>query len=380
MFPHTVTPNSINLLIDGRMRTVDKSHMNHGMLLTALKAGDWEAVRNLCDIPTFIAKVTEGRVQANENGVMFDGRPAHGAIVTRIMGLIKQGMPVNAYAKFMDRLMNNPLESAREELFIWLESNNMPITPDGYLLAFKKVNENYKSYHDGVTDNSIGTKLPRMENVDPDRNNTCSRGYHFCSYEYLPHYMGGSGRVVIVKIDPADVAAIPNDYNNAKGRAYTYEIMGEVPEDEASKVFAASTVYDGYSEWPVDSDNVDDLSQGTPDEDPFDDDYYHYDEDIYDENRDALGGPAGHEAAPAADVAAADELIRIEEQARIEAEADANPETEDDELVFEHNGKSYDAYYVATKVDQHGQRGFERLTGVPRTTLQGWLDKIEDLS
>ena len=36
---------------------------------------------------------------------------------------------------------------------------------------------------------------------------------------------------MIVKISPADVVSIPSDYNNAKGRACKYEVIGEIGND-----------------------------------------------------------------------------------------------------------------------------------------------------
>jgi hypothetical protein len=33
---------------------------------------------------------------------------------------------------------------------------------------------------------------------------------------------------MICKVNPADVVAIPNDYNNTKMRVWTYEVVGEV--------------------------------------------------------------------------------------------------------------------------------------------------------
>jgi hypothetical protein len=44
----------------------------------------------------------------------------------------------------------------------------------------------------------------------------------------LDHFGGSDSRVVIVKIDPADVVSIPSDYNGAKGRACRYEVIGEM--------------------------------------------------------------------------------------------------------------------------------------------------------
>jgi hypothetical protein len=41
---------------------------------------------------------------------------------------------------------------------------------------------------------------------------------------------------VIVKINPRDVVSIPTDYNNAKGRACRYEVIGEVGANPDDKV------------------------------------------------------------------------------------------------------------------------------------------------
>jgi hypothetical protein len=42
----------------------------------------------------------------------------------------------------------------------------------------------------------------------------------------LSHF--GGERTVIVKINPRDVVSIPTDYNEAKGRACRYEVIGEL--------------------------------------------------------------------------------------------------------------------------------------------------------
>jgi hypothetical protein len=83
-------------------------------------------------------------------------------------------------------------------------------------------------------DNSVG-KIVEMERneVDDNKDNTCSSGLHFCSESYLKSF--GGSRTVIVKINPRDVVSIPTEYDNAKGRACRYEVVGEVgvnPDDE----------------------------------------------------------------------------------------------------------------------------------------------------
>jgi hypothetical protein len=116
-----------------------------------------------------------------------------------------------------------------------LEKNALPITPDGHFLAYKKVRNDFLDIHSGTMDNSVGqiVEMERHE-VNDNKDETCSTGLHFCGMSYLNHFGGSDSRTVIVKINPADVVSIPSDYNNAKGRACRYEVIGELnvnPED-----------------------------------------------------------------------------------------------------------------------------------------------------
>jgi hypothetical protein len=164
-------------------------------------------------------------------------------------------------ASFMENLMSNSSKRAVDELYGFLEKNNLPITPDGHFLAYKRVRDNYFDVHSGTMDNSVG-KIVEMERneVDDNKDRTCSAGLHFCSHSYLGHF--GGDRVVIVKINPRDVVSIPSDYNDSKGRACRYEVIGEVgnnPDDgtEFTKPVqrnANSVTTD--SEWEWDADGV----------------------------------------------------------------------------------------------------------------------------
>lgn len=51
---------------------------------------------------------------------------------------------------------------------------------------------------------------------------------------------------MILKINPADVVAIPSDYNNTKGRTWKYEVVGEYLEDW--KVRAATEKDNGFNQ------------------------------------------------------------------------------------------------------------------------------------
>jgi hypothetical protein len=111
----------------------------------------------------------------------------------------------------------------------------LPITDDGYFLAYKRVNRNYTDCHSGTFDNHVGkvVEMPR-EKVNANRNETCSAGLHVCSHSYLSHYSGD--RIVVVKINPKDVVSVPVDYNNAKMRVCRYEVVSELKSEDRDAI------------------------------------------------------------------------------------------------------------------------------------------------
>jgi len=162
--------------------------------------------------------------------------------------MLQDGFPVEPLVLFMENLMQNPSYRSVNELYGFLEKNNLPITPDGHFLAYKKVRENYHDVYTGKFDNSVG-KIVEMERnqVNDDQNQTCSAGLHFCSENYLNHF--GGERVMILKINPRDVVSIPTDYNNSKGRACRYEVIGEVGVNPEDVVEFTAPVQENANSW-----------------------------------------------------------------------------------------------------------------------------------
>jgi hypothetical protein len=53
---------------------------------------------------------------------------------------------------------------------------------------------------------------------------------------------------MIVKINPADVVAIPTDYNNQKGRCCRYEVVDEYVANDGKDVLTEAAVYQSTPE------------------------------------------------------------------------------------------------------------------------------------
>ena len=228
----TVAPQAITVVTsDGNTMTVtSESHRNYDDIREAIKVRDYDKAQALIDLASEMAAkfASVAGVVAIKHGVLYFGdRPVGGVLGQRAVQMHSEGFDMAPMFAFVENLYQNPSRRAVQELYGFLQATDLPITEDGHFLAYKMVRDDYKSHHDGRTDNSIGAIVEMDRNeVDEDSDRTCSYGLHFCSQGYLGFY-GYGGKTVICKINPRDVVSIPTDYNNAKGRACRYEIVGE---------------------------------------------------------------------------------------------------------------------------------------------------------
>jgi len=224
---------AISGVADGKPFSIQPDFPSYKAVVEAIKAKDGVTVSKLVNVAATIKTYSKGVCEVINGEVVYNNAPLANVLTKRIITLMKEGFTIDPMLRFLENLMMNPSKAAISELYLFLEAAALPITEDGCFLAYKRVGGDFKSKHaspDGTyLDHRLGEKpsMPR-EDVDPDRNNTCSQGLHFCSLSYLPHYGSDSSgeKTVIVKINPADVVAIPSDYSNAKGRAWTYEVVG----------------------------------------------------------------------------------------------------------------------------------------------------------
>jgi hypothetical protein len=234
-YPYLIQGNNITVVIGNQPHTISKTHITYQRVFDAIKAGDWETVKDIIEPKKVVLSFGQGNVSIEGEQLFWKGRELHNALATRMIAMLQEGFSIEPMVLFMENLFSNPSKRSVDELYGFLEKNNLPITPDGHFLAYKRVRANYFDCHSGTMDNSIGKVVEMQRNeVDDNKDRTCSSGLHFCSHSYLGHF--GGDRVVIVKINPADVVSIPSDYNDAKGRACRYEVIGEVANDPEDKV------------------------------------------------------------------------------------------------------------------------------------------------
>lgn len=243
MITHIITDRSLTVVgPDLQPRTVASNHPSYEKVIEAINDNNEAEVYRLMNLPNAIVQMTQGEVTVADNVLYLRGRRMDTYLTRRILRFFEEGKGTLAQPlmAFLERVDQNPSRRAVQGLYEWCEKGGLPITSDGFILAWKIVRDDYLDVRTGEFDNSIGNvvEMPRNE-VDEDPDRTCSHGLHFCSTEYLPSYGGYSNdrRVMVVKIDPADVVAFPRDYNTSKGRTWRYEVIGEVPAEKAREYF-----------------------------------------------------------------------------------------------------------------------------------------------
>lgn len=252
--PYNASDTTITVVIGFAPRVVPKSHPNFDAIREALENGaDEQELEPLLSIPKAIEAFTDGDVLVKNGKLYYKGYEVKSKLANLILKFSAEGKETAAapFKSFLAKAHANPDPRAQTDLFEWVVASGLPITPDGDILAWKAVAEDYRSIHapsDERFDHRIGNIVEQDRTTcDANPAKTCSAGLHFCSGPYLKNYGGGGSRVVAVKISPTDVVAFPTDYGWEKGRACRYQVVGEVPTTEVKDFYPQGRrIYTGF--------------------------------------------------------------------------------------------------------------------------------------
>lgn len=215
------------VVVGGKCHQFDDTHPKYGELVECVRTGDCDKFVQLVDVKTVVNTWGQGKFLVKDGILTYDGIEVHKVIGDRIMQMIEEKFNFQPMLNFIENLYKNPSYRAINELYNFLEHKYLPITPDGYFLAYKAVTADFKDKHTQTVDNSVGQK-PKMPRglVNDDCEVGCSDGYHAGSIEYVRGFRGGDDVIVICKINPADVVSIPKDCDQQKLRCCEYEVIG----------------------------------------------------------------------------------------------------------------------------------------------------------
>lgn len=317
MIAYIATETTITVVLEGKYRTIQvksKAHRNDVIKALEKFKKSRQSAADRAALETFLAPIkrialeSDNRFELDEsqNRLFLVGttKPIPTTLADKILDFLENGLPVNPLVKFWESCLANPHYVAVEELFDFLERNNLPITDDGGFLGYKKLNfvnridvpddfeelfvtaegevknihgrpvgttlkSRYLSFINDVNNptmkdvwsGTISQKLGEVVRIDrvlldeADRRQACGYGLHVGAFGYS---FGGNVRV-LVKVFPEDVIAC--NPNEQKLRTCKYQIVSFVDEQKEVKQLLvdlskeARDVADGNS--PVYDDDTD---------------------------------------------------------------------------------------------------------------------------
>ena len=141
--------------------------------------------------------------------------------------------------------MVNPSSNSIEELYTFLGYRSLPITPDGKVLGYKGVQEDFYSTTgnadtvvlQGTTNenhqifNGVGETIEVQRRcVDDNKDNHCSHGLHIGSFDYADGWSGDGGKLLLVEFDPQDAVSVPTDCSFQKLRVSKYKVVADLTD------------------------------------------------------------------------------------------------------------------------------------------------------
>lgn len=231
---YLITDNNITVNYDGQTHIVPRTDSLADRLIKAVKDKNLDDIPNLVSAAKRIENFSNGKFTVVDGEILVNGIKAPSVLGNKILRFSNEGLPYEPLVKFAENIQRNPSYRSVNELFQFLEKNDHPITEDGKFIAYKRVRENFKDVHSGTFDNSPGNvvEMPRNQ-VNEDSNQTCSYGLHVANWDYAVNFYQG-GVMLEVEVDPADVVAVPVDYNQAKMRVCKYKVLGVVDKAHSS--------------------------------------------------------------------------------------------------------------------------------------------------
>lgn len=221
-----VENSSLTAFINNRPHHITASHQHFALILDKLTTGNYDGLEALVASPearvnALVEAAGGDRDLYIENGEAFyKGRPLNNELGRMLVSQLENDYSIPGFVKFASKVCQNPTLNSVDALYLFLRDAQMPICEDGDFLAYKKVAFDYKDLDCGVFSSEPGSVV------------SGGVGHSFCSYSFLPSYqrLSNGSRVVIVKINPADVVSIPAHHSSDKGFTHRYESIAELPE------------------------------------------------------------------------------------------------------------------------------------------------------
>ena len=227
---YTITPDVAIVPIDGKPVFVPATDARYQDLIGHLLAKRFAEATALLATPDKLLRTWDARFTLTPLGeIVLNGETLPALFTGRVLEMAKNGEDPTPIFAFAARLAKNPSANSRAQLFRFLQHKHLAITPEGFVLAYKAVRQDYLDWHSATYKNTPGATLsmPR-EAVDPDSKGDCRPGFHVGTLSYAQGFekVKGPSLFLVCRVDPADVVSVPDDCDCQKMRVCSYYVVG----------------------------------------------------------------------------------------------------------------------------------------------------------
>ena len=224
---------------DGTSKAVFSDSPRYQKAIDAIKAkAPEDELRSILDGNLYVRRWASGRFEIADNRVTWLAHPEYEvpkSLADKLVEYAASGYPVDSFVKFLERLLSNPSKRSVETFYGFIEQQGLTIDENGFVMGYKGVSDTLKDIYSGKFDNSPGTYHEMARNhVDDDPDQACSTGFHFGGHGYASTF---GPRMVLVRVDPADLVCVPHDCSQGKVLVCRYWVIKEVPNETKMKQF-----------------------------------------------------------------------------------------------------------------------------------------------
>ena len=144
------------MFLADRIISVTPDHHAYDQIIQAKKVGDFEAMLAAIDSTQHVADYvsSSGKLQVKGGDVYYEGERLNNDAAKYLLELMNAGHEVGWFVNVMQRLMRNPSRTSIDAGFEFIFRRNweqpMPILPDGRILGYKRVKDDYLDIHSGT--------------------------------------------------------------------------------------------------------------------------------------------------------------------------------------------------------------------------------------
>src|SRR6185503_2492806 len=101
--PYVLSDGTLTLHLQGRPHPIDRSQPNWDAIIAALGKPETteEDLLPLVSVKKYVEGLQIGKVKVGEDTIFYDGKAVHNHLTHRMLEIVKAGLPIEGWARFL---------------------------------------------------------------------------------------------------------------------------------------------------------------------------------------------------------------------------------------------------------------------------------------